>query len=135
MTTLVIRGGDLITPLERRFTDLAIHDGLIEKVGPGLAKADSAYETIDATNCFVTPGLFDLQVNGGPECNLWNDPSIDNLQKLSLNQAHAGVTSFLPTLITDDIPHLKKNIRFLEECGIGEKQVKNEPPERRKKKA
>jgi N-acetylglucosamine-6-phosphate deacetylase len=125
MTTIVIHGGDLITPLERRFTNLWIHGASIEKLSPGLPEADPGYETIDATNCFVTPGLFDIQVNGGPECNLWDDPAPDQLKELRQGLLESGVTSFLPTLITDEIAHLKKNIAFLQKSGAGLHQLES----------
>jgi N-acetylglucosamine-6-phosphate deacetylase len=123
MTTMVIQGGDLITPLERRFTNLWIDGESVEKLSPGLPEADSGCDIIDATNCFVTPGLFDIQVNGGPECNLWDDPTAEDLAELRQNLVRSGVTSFLPTLITDEIAHLKKNIAFLQKAGAGLHQI------------
>jgi N-acetylglucosamine-6-phosphate deacetylase len=123
MTTLVIQGGDLITPLERRFTNLWIHGDDVEKLSPGLPEADFDCDIIDATNCFVTPGLFDIQVNGGPQCNLWDDPAPEDLQELRQELVRSGVTSFLPTLITDEIAHLKKNIGFLQKSGAGLHQL------------
>jgi N-acetylglucosamine-6-phosphate deacetylase len=34
----------------------------------------------------------------------------------------SGVTSFLPTLITDDLTHMSKNISFLQSLGVGQTQ-------------
>ena len=60
MTDLVIAGARCVATLDgdrRELTDgwVAITDGLVEAVGTGPAPA--AAETIDATDCLVTPGL------------------------------------------------------------------------------
>lgn len=74
---------------------------------------------IDAKNCYITPGLFDIQVNGIKECNLWTEPTIDEFANLCLAMLKSGVTAFLPTLITDDIEHLYKSVLLLESMGVG----------------
>jgi len=119
-----IRGGRVVTPLEERFTDLWLKDGKILGLADSLALLqgqskeaagleESAFEEFDARGLYVTPGLIDLQMNGGPGCDLWQDPSDDDLQKMRQDLASHGVTSFLPTLITDELGHLRKNIDFL----------------------
>lgn len=117
MTTLVITGGQLITPLEQRFANLWIDGQLIEALTSKLP--GNGCQQLDASNCYVTPGLFDLQVNGSPSCNLWADPGIVELKNLCGELAANGTTSFLPTLITDEVKHLKKNLAFLQENGAG----------------
>jgi N-acetylglucosamine-6-phosphate deacetylase len=84
------------------------------------AKDYQTKQTIDAQDCYVTAGLFDLQVNGSPQCNLWQDPTAGQFIQLCDLLLKSGVTAFLPTLITDDMEHLKKNIAFLESMGVGE---------------
>jgi len=121
---LRIRGGRVITPLEERFTDLWLKDGKIlgladtfatlqgqSKDAAGLEQ--SSFVDFDATGLYVTPGLIDLQMNGGPGCDLWQDPSESDLNNMRQDLASHGVTSFLPTLITDDLVHMRKNIDFL----------------------
>lgn len=119
MKSFVVEGGEVITPLESRFTRLWINDGLIAGLGDTWSNGHSKVEKIDATGCYVTPGLFDLQVNGSHSCNLWADPEIRDLSQLRQELLSCGVTSFLPTLITDELTHLKKNIGFLEMSGAG----------------
>src|SRR4030095_9637574 len=87
----------------------------------------SSHRALDASGCYVTPGLIDLQVNGSQSCNLWADPNHSQLNALRLELANHGVTSFLPTLITDEIGHLKKNIAFLQSCGAGLSQLAPKP--------
>jgi N-acetylglucosamine-6-phosphate deacetylase len=124
MSQIAIRGGQLVTPMEVRMTDLVIEDQLIVGLGPVLNRADKVV-TIDASGCYVTPGLIDLQVNGGPGCDFWGDPGLADVAAFAEKLSRAGVTAFLPTLITDDLDHLCKNIDFLEkQVGVGEEQLK-----------
>jgi N-acetylglucosamine-6-phosphate deacetylase len=118
MKQFLLRGGDLITPLEQRAADLFVTDGKLSLPGSVNSKS-SACEVIDVSNCYVTPGLIDLQVNGGGTCNLWADPNAEQFSDLCRNLIEHGVTTFLPTLITDEVEHLLKNILFLESMGAG----------------
>jgi N-acetylglucosamine-6-phosphate deacetylase len=123
MSSIVIRGGRVVTPIEERFTDVVVDGGLISAVGPaGDVPVDA--QTIDASGCFVTPGLIDLQVNGAPSCDFWGDPTVSDVAAFAEELAKAGVTTILPTLITDDLDHLRKNIDFLEkELWVGVRQL------------
>jgi N-acetylglucosamine-6-phosphate deacetylase len=109
-----LQGGELITPREEKFENLLIEHGKIR-----LSKGEfdpGSYQAIDVSGCYVTPGLIDLQVNGGPACNLWADPTRAQFNTLCHELVSHGVTAFLPTLITDEIKHLRKNIDFLEKA-------------------
>jgi N-acetylglucosamine-6-phosphate deacetylase len=92
---------------------------LISFVGDDPDVAQSSHKTIDVSDCYITPGLIDLQVNGGPRCNFWQDPTAQDIRALSDDLLKAGVTTILPTLITDDLQHLIKNIQFLKSMGVG----------------
>ncbi|HEY9869949.1 MAG TPA: amidohydrolase family protein [Candidatus Obscuribacterales bacterium] len=123
MTTLALRGGEIVTPLEERFTTLWLRGSVIGGLGDRNPDGTSGHTTLDVSGCYVTPGLFDLQVNGSAKCNLWADPQPSELAALRADLAKQGVTSFLPTLITDEIGHLKKNLAFLAEHGAGSEQL------------
>ncbi len=118
MATLVLENGQLITPQEELSGSISIDGSTIASVGKASNPPSAETVTIDCRDCYVTPGLFDLQVNGGPECNFWADPTLDEVKALRKNQVKHGVTSFLPTLITDDLEHLKKNQMFLQSQGV-----------------
>ncbi len=120
MTPLAFIGGTIITPLEERITDLIIDDGIVQNVG-ALNSSSIKLETLDVSGCYVTPGLIDLQLNGGPACNFWESPTQKELTAFCRAQVNAGVTTFLPTLITADVEHLTKNTKFLESLGVGQK--------------
>lgn len=117
---LLVKNGLVITKNAQRMSSVLIKNGHISDIGEGdLGIKEDDCEVVDASGCYVTPGLIDLQVNGSPRCNLWADPSADELQDLRRQMLECGVTSFLPTLITDDIDHLNKNISFLNTHGVG----------------
>ena len=62
MSSLLITNGTILDPSAAfpREKDLLIRDGRIAAIGHGLGRAD---ETIDATGCWVTPGLIDIHVH------------------------------------------------------------------------
>lgn len=60
--SLLIKNGTILDPsqgLERK-TDLLLRDGKVAGIGDNLGRAD---QTIDATGCYVTPGLIDIHVH------------------------------------------------------------------------
>src|ERR1700730_8707101 len=110
MASLALLGGHVITPLKESVTNVLIKDGRIENISAETPAMSGSTKTIDATGCYVTPGLLDLQVNGDGHCDFWGDPTAEQVQSLCRGMLQAGVTSFLPTLITDDLTHMSKNI-------------------------
>lgn len=69
MENLVIENGTVITPEQERLTSVWLSGSKILHVGDSLTglKVDpSSFRKIDARDCYVTPGLIDLQMNGGP---------------------------------------------------------------------
>src|SRR5438128_738950 len=118
MTQLVLLGGQIITPVERRFASLCISEGVIKSIGCEDTE-DRAAKTLDVSGCYVTPGLVDLQVNGDPSCNFWADPTESDVEKLCHDFLKKGITCFLPTLITDDVKHINQTKAVLEKLGVG----------------
>jgi dihydroorotase len=62
MPTLLITNGTILDParkLEKR-ADLLVRDGKVAGIGSNLGRAD---RVIDASGCYVTPGLIDLHVH------------------------------------------------------------------------
>ncbi|HME09721.1 MAG TPA: allantoinase AllB [Bryobacteraceae bacterium] len=64
MTDLVIRGGQVVVGQDVVAADIAIEDGLISAVGPGLP---GAKKEMDASGLTILPGLIDVHVH-------FNDP-------------------------------------------------------------
>jgi N-acetylglucosamine-6-phosphate deacetylase len=119
MKQTLLQGGHLVTPQEERLTDLMIVDGRLKLLKNRKELSGNDFETVDLSGFYVTPGLIDLQVNGGGTCNLWADPTEKDFDQFCLELLKNGVTCFYPTLITDKIDHLKKNLKFLEGRGAG----------------
>jgi N-acetylglucosamine-6-phosphate deacetylase len=126
MSKLVIENGYLVTPVQERPTKLWLEEGHILYVGdhlPATLGQESVFESVDASGCYVTPGLIDLQMNGGPDCDFWQslstfDYGVREVKAIRQELVGRGVTAFLPTLITADLDHLVKNIAFLKSQGV-----------------
>lgn len=122
MTKLLIKGGIVLTPCEERTTDIWTEAERISGLGtpPGNG---SDFELLDASGCYVTPGLIDLQVNGGPPCDFWAEPSPADVSALSQLLLQHGVTTILPTIITGDIDRTVRTRDALRKsCGAGDLQ-------------
>jgi len=124
MSSITLNGGTLVTPQETRFCSLHIKDGLISSVGEKPEQDSPSITTIDVSDCYITPGLIDLQINGGARCDFWANPTEEDVLAISEDLLKAGVTTILPTLITADLAHIKKNIEFLNSIGAGASERK-----------
>src|SRR5580698_11224941 len=62
MSSILIQNGTILDPSENleRKADLLIRDGKVAAIGANLGRAD---RVIDATGCYVTPGLIDIHVH------------------------------------------------------------------------
>lgn len=62
MSSLLIQHGTILDPAQKleRKVELLIRDGRIAAIGDNLARAD---RVIDASGCYVTPGLIDIHVH------------------------------------------------------------------------
>jgi dihydropyrimidinase len=61
MIDLLVRGGTVVSPSGRHRADVAIYDGRIEEVSPGLRA--EAHRTIDASGMCVLPGAIDVHTH------------------------------------------------------------------------
>ena len=57
--TLIVKGGIILTGSSQCVADVAIVNGMITEVGPGLSGDD----TLDASGCVVCPGFVDLHTH------------------------------------------------------------------------
>lgn len=119
MKRVVVRGGVLVTPEEERLSDIWTEGQYISGIGTA-AGLPADVRVVDGTNCYVTPGLFDLQVNGGPSCDFWQKLDTSSVLAFSADLLSHGMTSILATFITGDLNLIKQNRDFLQsEFGLG----------------
>lgn len=76
-----------------------IRDNMVVAVAPDAGIPDGALvHDISGT---LTPGLFDIQVNGGGDVLFNTDPTADGLARIAAAHRSHGTTHWLPTVITD----------------------------------
>lgn len=90
MTT--IRGGRVLTDSGLVESDLFIDAGVITEDTPG------GPEVVDADGLIVTPGLVDIQINGGFGHDFTQDPT--TIWTVGERLPELGVTAFAPTIVT-----------------------------------
>ena len=89
--------------------DMLIENGVI------LADAPSGGETVvDLQGGYLLPGFIDVQVNGGGGVLFNADPSVAAIERIGAAHRAFGVTSFLPTLISDDLDKVAAAIAAVE---------------------
>ena len=89
---LAIVGGRVLTASGFAEADVVVDAGLISD------RAPDGEGVIDADGLLIAPGLIDLQVNGGFGRDFTADPT--SIWEVGARLPEAGVTSFLPTIIT-----------------------------------
>ena len=104
MTAVSIVGGQCLTTSGLEALILTFEGDTITRLSPAEPIAAAPQEdpedtaVIDASGLVVSPGLVDLQVNGGYGHDLQDDPRV--VWDLGRKLPRSGVTSFLPTVIS-----------------------------------
>ncbi|KAB8031957.1 N-acetylglucosamine-6-phosphate deacetylase [Fluviispira multicolorata] len=70
----------------------------------------------DLKGNIVVPGFIDIQLNGGGGCFFNETPTENALLKISRAHIIHGVTSYLPTLITDDFLKISQAVLTIKDC-------------------
>lgn len=97
---LIVRGGKLVTPDGVRVGDLAVAEGRIARIAPGIG--ESAPVEIDATESFVFPGIIDAHVH-------FNEPGRTEWEGLATGSAAlaaGGGTCFFDMPLNSEPPVL-----------------------------
>jgi N-acetylglucosamine-6-phosphate deacetylase len=100
---LLIQNANIITSTEMLTGhDLAIDDDQIMAIAPsGTILPIPRAQIIDATGLFLTPGLIDLQLNGGFGHDFTLDPT--TIWSVAAQLPQYGLTGFLPTIISSPL--------------------------------
>ncbi len=109
-----IYNGQIVTPSHIiNNGTVIIRNGIIETICEGNPEVNGAIE-IDAKGQYVAPGLVDLQINGFLGVDFSDQKlTIDELRRATKALWEMGVTTFLPTVITNDQANLKKSFSLL----------------------
>lgn len=75
---ILIRGGTVLTPDGPTLADVAVVGGVVVAVGPDLN--GDAHRTIDASGCWVGPGLVDLHVHLREPGQEWKEDIVSGTQ-------------------------------------------------------
>jgi len=99
--------------LDEGFVDgrvVLVEDGKIADIcGMGDARIGDA-RRVDLAGALLVPGFVDSQVNGGGGVLFNDDPSVATIRTIGSAHRQFGTTSFLPTLISDDLSVLLRAI-------------------------
>ena len=89
---------------------IGISDGKIVKI-------DRLSNSAETPKVYVAPGLIDLQINGFMGVDFSDQNlSLEGIRKATKSLWKVGVTTFLPTVITNDQRSLKKSLTILAEA-------------------
>jgi len=86
-----------------RFLDdhaLVVEDGVIRAL-VDLEERPRGVDEVDCGGGVLAPGLIDWQINGGGGVLFNADPTVEGIAKIAAAHRRAGVTGFLPTVVTD----------------------------------
>ena len=90
-----------------------IRDGNIESVTEGFQELPEIVE-LDAEGMYAAPGLVDVQINGFMGVDFSDEHlSLEDLRRATMALWGKGVTTFLPTVITNAQKKLKKSFSIL----------------------
>jgi len=99
--------------LDEGFVDgrvVLVEDGRIADIcGMGDARIADA-KRVDLAGALLVPGFVDSQVNGGGGVLFNDNPSVETIRTIGAAHRRFGTTSFLPTLISDDLSVLLRAI-------------------------
>jgi N-acetylglucosamine-6-phosphate deacetylase len=102
---------------------IEIVDGLISSINEIEGLED------DKKNLFVAPGLIDNQINGYAGVDFsGNKLSVRDVFKATQAIWKEGVTTFLPTVLTNSHDNLLKNLRTIDEAISGEEKLRQSIP-------
>jgi dihydropyrimidinase len=91
VTDLVVTGGTVVTAARSFTADVAISDGKVEAVAPGLVARSPQAQVIDATGLLVLPGCVDVHTH----VRLPTNDEPDRFYDDSVAAAFGGTTTFL----------------------------------------
>lgn len=106
-----IRGLEIITPLESFRDDIVISDGEIRKIGSGICNEEIKVDR----GKYVIPGMIDIHTHGIGGILVNDIRSINDYEKMVSYYYSHGVTTFIPSTISENVEKLVSIARVLNE--------------------
>ena len=112
MRNTILTGAFVLDSETRTFkrNDILISDGIIKKIASKVDSPDA--EIIDAKGKYIIPGLIDMHTHGRAGCDFNRTERMDYNKMLS-SYAHAGTTSVMATLASDEYDSLISSLRSI----------------------
>ncbi|MFP4589703.1 MAG: N-acetylglucosamine-6-phosphate deacetylase [Candidatus Acetothermia bacterium] len=112
MTKLLIKNGDAVFPEfdETKRADVLTENGTIKAIGTQIEEPTD--QVIDASDCYVSPGFIDMQVNGGAGVDLLQTDA-EGLKRFADLWVSTGATGYLGTVITEPITNMRNAVELL----------------------
>jgi len=95
---ILITNGRVLINDRLENVDVLVEDGKITQIASTINRSDVTH--LDAANKLVVPGFIDIHTHGAVGVDM-NNASLEELERVGEFFASQGVTSYLPTLLTD----------------------------------
>lgn len=105
----VIRNAAVVLPEGLRRVDIGMRSGKIERIADTL---EGYSNQVDAFGLTVIPGMIDVHTHGAAGIDV-NSASAGDFEKLSRFFASEGVTSFVPTIVSDSENRMLELVRVI----------------------
>ncbi len=109
VTPTVIRNAAVVLPDGLRRVDIGMRGGKIDRIGETL---DGYQSQLDAFGLTAIPGMIDVHTHGAAGIDV-NGASAGDFEKLSRFFASEGVTSFVPTIVSDAESRMLELVRVV----------------------
>lgn len=108
MTRFALKGSTILSPGGPQVDHAVLVEGA--KICEVVRHQDipTEFETVEFDGATLTPGLLDVQVNGGGGHLFNNDPTAATIAALGECHRQHGTTGFLPTLISDSFDKMQQ---------------------------
>ncbi len=123
MSKSIIKNGRVVFPSSLRVerAEVIIENGQIARIDLSGNNDDStakgSLKSIDASGHYVSPGFIDLQVNGGAGADFLR-ATTGQLNQFAREWISTGCTSFLGTIITEDVHKMRSAMERLLGAGL-----------------
>lgn len=115
-SSILLKNGTIFNAFEKPVKkDILITNGAIVEIANNIAKNNAQTQIIDAEELIITAGLIDQHIHGGFGVN-FNNCSTEEVLFVLEEYVKYGITSVVPTIMTDLKEKIKKQIQVIKEA-------------------